>query len=254
MSLKVLLLEDEKAAARRLQQMLEQLRPGLQVLAVCETVQETLEWLRDHPAPELVISDIQLADGTSFEVFARAQLKVPVIFITAYDTYMLQAFKVNSIDYILKPVDKEELQAALDKYDTFHRANILDVRLIHMLQQLPRTGQVYRSRFLIRQGDRLFTVNTDVVRYLRADDKIVLLHTTGPGKYIVDETMEELEQSLDPALFFRLNRSYIAHVDAIRQIHAHFNGRLKIQLADCSDTDIFVSRQRSQEFKRWLNR
>lgn len=252
----ILLLEDEKAAATRMLQLLRELEPQANVLAVLETVKETLHWFKNNPAPDLIISDIQLADGVCFDFFNAVQLNVPVIFITAYDAYMLKAFKVNSIDYILKPIDKEELQAAISKYHALHMAkydSALNHKLLEMMQQLPAATN-YRARFLVKQGEKLLSIATEELAYLRADDKVVFLHTKKGSKHIIDESLNELENVLDPLKFFRLSRSYIAPIETIEKIHSHFNGRLKIELKNCDDKDIFVSKQRATEFKKWLNR
>ncbi len=252
----LLLLEDEKAAARRMLQLLKELEPEAKVIAVIETVKETIDWLKNNAAPNLIISDIQLADGVCFDIFNAVQLKTAVIFTTAYDAYMLRAFKVNSIDYLLKPIDKEELQAALAKYHALHFAKYdatLNYKLLEMIQQLPVAAN-YKSRFLVKQGEKLISITIDEIAYLKADDKIVFLYTTKGNKHIIDESLNELETVLDPQKFFRVNRSYIAPIETIEKIHNHFNGRLKIELRNCDDKEIFVSKQRATDFKKWLNK
>jgi two-component system, LytTR family, response regulator LytT len=251
----ILILEDEKAAAQRMRQLVAEVMPNANILAVIETVKEAVKWLRDssHTA-DMILSDIQLADGLSFEVLEQVQVKIPVIFTTAYDAYTLRAFKLNSIDYLLKPVDKEELQAAFDKYKSLQQPANTAIDFSQLLQQLQQGSPAYKSRFLVKQGDRLSHIPATDAAYMRADDKVILLHTTQKQKYIIDETLDELEKVLDPQTFFRINRSYIAHIQSIGRIHTHFNGRLKIELHHCNDTDIFVSRQRVSDFKQWLNR
>jgi two-component system, LytTR family, response regulator LytT len=251
----ILILEDEKAAAQRMRQLVAEVMPNANILAVIETVKEAVKWLRDssHTA-DMILSDIQLADGLSFEVLEQVQVKIPVIFTTAYDAYTLRAFKLNSIDYLLKPVDKEELQAAFDKYKSLQQPANTAIDFSQLLQQLQQGSPAYKSRFLVKQGDRLSHIPATDAAYMRADDKVILLHTTQKQKYIIDETLDELEKVLDPQTFFRINRSYIAHIQSIGRIHTHFNGRLKIELHHCDDTDIFVSRQRVSDFKQWLNR
>ena len=250
----ILILEDEKAAAQRLRQLVAEVVPSAHILAVLETVKEAVKWLRDNGhTPDIILSDIQLADGLSFEVMEQAQVKTPVIFTTAYDAYTLRAFKLNSIDYLLKPVDKEELQTAFDKYTNLKPAHA-GIDFGQLLQQLQQGSPSYKSRFLVKQGDRLNYVPAAEAAYMRADDKVIFLHSTQGQKYIIDDTLDELDKVLDPHLFFRINRSYIAHIQSIGRIHTHFNGRLKIELHHCDDNDIFVSRQRVSDFKQWLNR
>ncbi len=252
--MRILLLEDEKAAARRLKQLLAEVMPGAEIASTIETVQEGIQWLSTSGSEvDIILSDIQLADGLSFEIFEQVQVKIPIIFTTAYDAYTLRAFKLNSIDYLLKPIDKEELKAAFDKYRGLQQDNV-PPDFSRLLQQLQQGGTSHKSRFLVKQGDRLSYVPVADVAYMRADDKVIFLHTMQQQKYIIDETLDELEKILDPQVFFRINRSYIAHIQSIGRIHTHFNGRLKIELKHCDDNDIFVSRQRVSDFKHWLNR
>ncbi|MGN6477625.1 MAG: LytR/AlgR family response regulator transcription factor [Flavipsychrobacter sp.] len=249
----ILLLEDEKAAAESLKKLLEDIRRDVRVVAICESVKESVAWLMANPAPDLIVSDIQLADGISFEIFAKMPVTAPVIFTTAYDSYMLRAFKVNSVDYLLKPIDAEELAAALEKYERLHNNSSANNHLLSMLQQISQAKPIYRTRFLIKQGDGFSYKPTEDVFYIHADDKLTTIHTSDGNKYLVNETLDELEQSLDPSRFFRISRSYITHIDAIESIRNHFNGRLKLKLRYCSDEDVYVSRQRVTDFKSWLN-
>lgn len=252
----VLLLEDEKNAAIRLQELLAEVAPEAVVIDVLETVAETLQWFKSSKQkPDIILSDIQLADGLSIDAFAQLDIKIPVVFTTAYDAYTLKAFKLNSIDYMLKPIDKDELKAALNKYHALHTAESdIDPKLLSVIQNIVTGKASYRSRFLLRRGERLFTVPTEEIAFVRADDKIVYLLTKGKQKHIIDESLEELEKTLDPALFFRINRTYIVQLSTIDKISNHFNGRLKINLHHCDDEDIFVSKSRATEFKKWLNR
>jgi len=250
----ILLIEDEAATARQIQKMVQEAIPGSHVVYVAESIKESVQWLTCNPHPDLILSDIELADGISFEIFRQVKLTVPVIFITAYNAYMQQAFKVNSIDYLLKPLDIEELKAAFTKYKMLssrHDETIHDT-LSAMLSDMTRRSANYKSRFLVRTGERLSTVSVNDVSYLRADDKIVFLHTL-KNKYIIDEPLDALEQVLDPKKFFRLNRRYIAPIESIEKIITHFNGKLKITLQHSDDDEIFVSREKASAFKGWLN-
>jgi len=250
----VLILEDEKAAATRLLQLLKAAAPGATVLAVLESVKDAVQWLEENVTPDLILSDIQLADGLSLEVFRSAGVHVPVIFTTAYDAYALNAFKLNSIDYLLKPIDKDELRTAIDKYRSLHKPAGINKQLMDLFSTIAPGAARYKSRFLIRQGERLITIPVEDVTYVRADDKVVWLHTTKKQKHIIDETLDDLETVLHPDMFFRINRTYIAPLASIDKIHNHFNGRLKISLRDNSDDDIFVSRARAVAFKKWLGK
>lgn len=251
----ILIMEDEANAALRMRQLIFSAEPDAHVVGVLETVKEALAWFRTNEPPDLALSDIQLADGLSLDVFRQINTVVPVIFTTAFDAYTLQAFKLNSIDYLLKPIDAGELQAALDKYHKL-RKNDADIsgRLMQLIQHFPPGLTAFKSRFLVKQADRLMTIAAADVAFVRADDKVVFLHTRGGDKYIIDDTLDELEKQLDPKTFFRISRTYIAPLDSIVKINNHFNGRLKITLAGSGDNDIFVSRARAGAFKEWLNK
>ena len=250
----ILVLEDEQAAAIRLQELLKEVVPAAVVLDVLETVKEAVAWFKNNEAPDIILSDIQLADGLSLDVFKHVNTSAPVIFTTAYDAYTLSAFKLNSIDYLLKPIDREELKAAFAKYQNLRsQQDGLSKKMLDIIQNIAGGKMAHKSRFLIRQGDRLITIPVEEVAYVRADDKVVFLHTTQSKKYIIDDSLDELETTLDPKIFFRINRTYIAPLASIEKIHNHFNGRLKISLAGNDDPEIFVSRARAAAFKKWLD-
>lgn len=253
--MKILILEDEQAAAERLQTQLKAVAPEAEIIDILESVRQAMRWFKDNDTPDLILSDIQLADGLSLDVFKKVNTTAPVIFTTAYDAYTLRAFKLNSIDYLLKPIDADELKAAIDKYRSIYtKKENMDRKFLDLFQNIAAGKANYKSRFLIKQGDRLITVPVDEVAFVRADDKVVFLHTTDGRKHIIDEPLDELESMLDPNVFFRINRTYIAPLSSIDKIHNHFNGRLKITLLKSDDTDIFVSRARATAFKQWLNK
>jgi len=253
--MKLLIIEDEAAAAHHLRALIQQRSADIQILAVLETVRASTIWLQQHPSPDLILSDIQLADGTCFELFKTIKVTAPIIFITAYDEYMQQAFKMHSIDYLLKPVDEQELNTALDKYLQLKhqfQQNLQD-RLWQVLNDYPKPGGSYKSRFLIKTGDNLSTIPVEQVAFLRADDRIVWLHDNQHRKYIIDESLDNLEKVLDPRLFFRINRRYITGIAAIDKIQHHFNGKLLIRLKTWDDPEIFISREKARLFKTWLD-
>jgi DNA-binding LytR/AlgR family response regulator len=245
----ILLIEDETAAAKQLRKMILETEPSFRVMTVLESVRETVLWLQTH-TPDLIISDIQLADGISFDIFGAVKTNIPVIFTTAYDEYMQRAFKINSIDYLLKPIDKTELAAAFNKFRSLqtHPADIFN-KLSGILKNMP----VAKSRFLVKKGSQYVMVTTDDISFIKADVKIVFLHTNAGDKYIIDESLDELEQLLDTAKFFRLNRRYLVPATSIQKIHSHFNGRLKIEVKGTDDKEIFVSKEKAAQFKLWLN-
>lgn len=252
--MKVLILEDEAAAARRLQKLIATAEPAATVVAILESIQQAREWIMTHPAPDIILSDIHLADGLALELFQQITIQSPVIFTTAYDAYTLKAFKLNSIDYLLKPIDIDELKAAFAKYYTLHVTSAnMPAQLAELMKHITAGKEIYRSRFLVKLGDRLTVVPITEVAYIRADDKVVFLHTTAGKKYLIDDPLDELIKTMDPSAFFRLNRTYIASLDSIDKIHHHFNGRLKIELKHSDDADIFVSRARVPDFKKWLD-
>lgn len=249
----ILLIEDEAAAAQRLKELVLQLEPTAKVTSPIESVKEAVHWLEANDSPDLIISDVQLADGICFDIFKQVKITVPVIFTTAYDAYMLRAFKVNSIDYLLKPIDPGDLRFAFSKYHALKQDGraMLAEGLKGLVQQLK--GETHKTRFLVKQADRLLTIHESNVRWLMADGNLVYLCTDTGERYIIDDPLDELETLLAPGLFFRLNRQYIARINAIEQIYNHFNGRLKISLGHSKDDEVFVSREKATAFKKWLD-
>lgn len=250
----VLLIEDETAAAGQMKQLMGRLAPDMRVVAVLESIREAVTWLAANPAPDLIITDIQLADGDCFEIFRLVKITAPVIFTTAYDEFMQQAFKVNSVDYLLKPIDPVELAAALQKYRDLYTRNVAPSPggLQHLLDGV-LANRRYKSRFLVRRAARLSVVPVTDIAYLNAEGRLVMLHTLAGEKYLVDEALDQLEQVLDPLVFFRLNRKYIVPLTAIERIQPDLNGKLWIRIRDCADEQVFVSREKAGAFKAWLD-
>ncbi|GGF24543.1 LytR/AlgR family response regulator transcription factor [Hymenobacter cavernae] len=253
----VLLLEDEYPAAERLQRLLQQAAPDAEVVAVLDSVSSTLTWLAAHPAPDLILSDIQLADGLSLEVFEQAIVSSPVIFTTAYDAYAIQAFKANSVDYLLKPVKLAELQTALTKLRQWRTpaAPAPDdsaQRLERLIESLPRPNQAYKARFLVRSGEQLLPLLASQIAWCQSRNEVTTLTATDGRRYVVDYTLEQLEKLLDPQQFFRLNRQFIAHLQAVQRLHPYFNGKLKLDLAPAPSEEVVVSREKANALKSWL--
>jgi DNA-binding LytR/AlgR family response regulator len=245
----VVIIEDEKLAAERLITLLKQCDSSIEVLACLESVEESVQFLSSHPHPGLLLLDIHLSDGQCFEIFKKINYQNPVIFTTAYDQYAMEAFRIFSIDYILKPVTQQSLAAAINKLRSlpvsFSNTDIN--RLSSLLNQ-----QRYKKRFLGKVGQRLFFIPAEQVAYFRADNKIVYLTDHGGNRYVVDYTMEQLTELLNPRQFFRLNRSYIVCIDAIQQVKPYYNSRLKLSLAgNSSAEEMIVSRDRVADFKLW---
>jgi two-component system LytT family response regulator len=263
-SLRILILEDEYPAAERLQRLLAQAAPEAEVLAVLDTVAGAVAWLATHPAPGLILSDIQLADGLSLDVFAQTVVRSPVIFTTAYDQYALQAFRANGIDYLLKPLKLNELQAALAKRHLFatdeadrpkEEAAALPAasfNLERLLDALPQQRRPYKTRFLVRQGESLLPLPTTEVAWCWSRHETVTLATHDGRRFVVEYTLEQLEGLLDPSQFFRLNRQFLAQLPAVRRLVPHFGGKLLVELAPAPSDEVLVSKEKASAVKHWL--
>lgn len=254
--MRILIIEDEPQAAQRLEKLLQELVPGADILAKIDTVKKAVQWLSANTPPALILMDIQLADGISFQIFDQHTVTSPVIFTTAYDEYALKAFKVNSIDYILKPVDKEELQAALQKlHNMVRNAPAGNQALLDNIHEAVRMlTKKHKTRFVIKVGEHLKTIETSSILYFYSQEKTTFCHTADNRNLILDFTLEQLEELLDPEKFFRINRKYLVSAGAINDIVSYTNSRLKLILRDSPDNDIIVARERVQEFRDWLDR
>lgn len=249
--MKVIVVEDERLAAERLTTLLQEYDPAVKVMACLESVEETVAYLKSHAHPDLLLLDIHLSDGRSFDIFNQVQYNRPVVFTTAYDQYALEAFKMFSVDYILKPVAGEALAAALNKYRHIATSfNLPDYnRLVPHLQE-----QHTKKRFLGKVGQRLFFIETADIAFFQADNKIVYLVDKNANRYVVDYTMERLEAALDPKEFFRLNRRYMVRISAIEQVKPYFNNRLKLLVKGAQQQDeMVVSRERVADFRQWAD-
>ena len=251
--LDVLIIEDEKPAARRLERMLSDL--GLATGQVLHSVEESLQWFQENPHPDLIFLDIQLSDGLSFEIFDLLEIRSSIIFTTAYDEYALQAFKLNSIDYLLKPIDEEELKRAVEKFRSRTAATArpmaVDFEDIKKLLVNP-IDREYKKRFTVRVGQHLKIIHADEVECFYSENKGSYASTTEGRSYLLDTTLEQLETELSPELFFRVSRKYIVHVNHIRDIISYTNSRLQIKLNKAGEQEIIVSRERVKDFKLWL--
>lgn len=250
--MKVLIVEDETLAAQRLQHLVKEYDPTIEIVGVSESVEETIEVVQKQPLPDLLLMDIQLSDGYSFEVFKRIDIRKPVIFTTAYDQFALEAFKHFSIDYILKPVTAFALKSALDKYKLM--SSYLSPNYQGLLSAIAsiQPANEYKNRFLAKVGQRLFFVEVNDVAFFQADNKIVYLVDKDGNRFVIDYTLEKLEAVLDQKLFFRLNRKFIVKVSAIDHIKPFYNNRLKLSVKGASSSDeMIISRERVAEFKAW---
>ncbi len=252
--MRVIIIEDEAPAFRRLQKLLEEHDESIEIIEVLDSVEDSVKWLQNHQQPDLIFSDIQLSDGISFEIYEQVKLSTPVIFTTAFDEYMLKAFRVNSIDYLLKPIKPEELQQAIQKYRDLYAQNALPRQdLGDLLQQVQLNGQQYKSRFLVKQGDRLLSVETDQIAYFMTRHGVVHLVTNENKKYLMDQSLDVLMSQLNPQRFFRVNRQFIVHFPSIVTVHRYHKGKLLVDLKPKPMDDLVVSAEKSSELKEWLD-
>lgn len=251
--MKILIIEDEKLNSARLQRILKEVLHSVEILAVLETVTESVIWFRENPRPDVVLMDIRLADGLSFDIFAQTSVSCPVIFTTAYDEYAVRAFKVNGIDYLLKPIEKDELAAALQKVRPVADSPV-DFNLLQLLQVFKERNQVYRKRFLLPSYDGFKTVSVEDIDLAYSEFKLTHLVLKNGTVETVPQSMEDLEDELDPDSFFRANRQVIVGVHCIESIQNDFNGKLRILLKRNTDNEVLVSREKAPLLKAWLDR
>lgn len=251
--MRVLIVEDEVEAAARLSRLLTELKPGVSIVGTLDSVKGTTQWLTQNPQPELIFMDIQLADGLSFEIFEKVEVKSPVIFTTAYNEYALKAFKVNSIDYILKPLDQDEVAAAFRKFEHLTQGSSQAQLLESIGVAMQMLNKRYKERFVIKVGEHLKSIEVTDILYFYSLEKTTFAQTHD-RKHILDFTLDQLEGLLDPVKYFRINRKYIVSVSSIRDMVSHTNSRLKLLLKSSDDDDVIVARERVQEFKDWLDR
>jgi DNA-binding LytR/AlgR family response regulator len=249
----VLLIEDEEPASTRLKKLLNTVDPTLEVLTVLVSVKSAIDWLSTNPPPDLIIMDIQLSDGVSFDIFNEVEIKCPVIFTTAYDQYALQAFKVNSVDYLLKPVKAEELKNALDKYQKlFKEKKSPEIDYATLLSALSKGKDEFQKRIVIRYGEIIKTVEIADIAYFYTESKINFLFTFKNQRFSVDHNLDELEHILNPKEFFRINRQFIINIKAIDKMVTVSKSRVKLSLNPPCEIETIVSTERSSYFKEWL--
>jgi len=248
----ILIIEDEPQAAQRVEKLVETIVPDSKIVAILDSVKSSVQWFNANPSPDLVIMDIQLADGISFQIFEQCAVKSAVIFTTAYDEYALKAFKVNSIDYILKPVDADELKHAIQKYKSLTTAP--DKMLESIGYAVQMLTKKFKERFVIKVGEHLKSIEANDILFFFSLEKTTFAQTADGRKHILDFTIDQLEGLLDTSKFFRINRKYMVNVKSIQDMISHSNSRLKLVLKTCDDTDVIVARERVQEFRDWLDK
>ncbi len=254
--MKTLIIEDEHLTAQRIKELLLRIDPEIRVLSIIDSVKKAVQWFKQHEKPDLVFMDIQLADGLSFDIFTQVEIEYPIIFITAYQEYAIKAFKVNSVDYLLKPIAEEDLRSALARYQRYFNLEltfpVIGNELLNSIKQM--IHKPYKSRFMVKIGDRIKSLDVKQILYFFSLDKGTYLHTSENRNYVIDYTLDALGEIVDPALFHRINRRYMISPTSISDMITLSGSKLKIVLLHSDDTDIFISRERLAAFKEWLDR
>ena len=249
--MKVFIVEDEIPAAEQLSRLVLKLYPDTEIIGRADSIESAVRFFKKNVSPDLVFMDIQLADGLSFDIFSQVEMNTPVIFTTAFDQYALKAFKVNSVDYLLKPIEEEELRAAIQKHRQLKGKQSLSADLVQLLSAFKKP--VYRERLMSRRGAQFLSLKTENLAYCYADDKICFLVDRSGSKYLSEDTLSQLEEDLNPSTFFRINRGMLVHIDSIKKVHAWLGSRLKLELSPGTELDTIVSRNKVNDFKAWFD-
>jgi len=251
--MRVVIVEDEKAAAENLRFLLSELDPSIEIDAIIDTVSGAVAYFSKENRAELAFFDIHLADGISFEIFEKVEVHVPLIFTTAYDEYAIKAFKVNSVDYLLKPIDEDELSEAMAKFKNTRQNVPVGNQLQQMLQLLNTERKTYKSSFLMRLRDTFIPLSVDTIAYFTIDTGVVKAITFENKSYAIDEKLEDIEGELDPNLFFRANRQFIVQRKAIKSLQLYFNGKLILNMDPKPQDQIVISKAKAPQLKKWMN-
>ena len=249
--MKVIIIEDEKPAAEKLLKGIQKADPAIEISAVLNNVKDSVDWLRQNPMPDLLFMDIELSDGLSFKIFEALAINSPVIFCTAFDEYWQEAFEHNSIDYLLKPVKQEKLEAALNKYDKLKQHFAAGFQqLLQWQQQSASNG--YKKRFLVKRGTDYISVKTGDIAYFYAAHKLVCMVNSSNQKFILDQSLADIEKQLDPAQFYRVNRKYLIQLNAIKKIKTYPKSKLQLEVEPVVNEDIVISQENVSAFKEWM--
>lgn len=250
--MKVVLVEDEHFAAEKLAQLLQKIEPDINIIQVLESVEESANWFSDNPPPDLIFMDIQLDDGISFEIFDAIKIDTPIIFTTAFDEYAIRAFKVNSVDYLLKPIEEKALETALSKFKNLHsEKQDFTERISKVIEQI---STKYKSRFFLKIGTHFQSIQVPEICCFFVEERNTFLNTISGKTYDLDFSLEQLQKIIDPNKFFRVNRNYFVNINCISKINSYSTNRLKLQLRNNSADGIIVSRDKVGEFKQWMGR
>lgn len=251
----IAIIEDEAPALSRIKNLLAEVAPHSTIVFTADSIESAIVLFKKYTTIDLALFDIELADGQSFEILKQTEITCPIIFTTAYDEYALKAFKLNSIDYLLKPIDKVELENAITKFNTLqHFRSDYTTRLQSLIERFVPQPASYKSRFLIKNGTKLISLSVEDIAFFNASEKVVYVYTCTNQKYVIDHSLDELGKMLDPKFFFQLNRQFIANINAIKSIHSYFNGKLKVELLPQTTDEVVVSREKASEFKQWLDK
>lgn len=250
MNMTAVIIVDERLATERLIDLLNQTAPDIEIITSLESVEQSINWLSANPLPDLIFMDIQLDDGISFEILETLKIEVPVIFTTAYNEYAIKAFKVNSVDYLLKPVDKAALGKALDKFRKVFRTTDMEEKLSRVVEQISKP---WKTRFFVKVGSRFQSIPVTEISCFYVEEKCTFLKTIGNKNYALDYSLDQLQKRIDPNTFFRINRGYIVNIRFIADIISYSTNRLKLKIENCDEEGLIVSRDKVAEFKLWLD-
>lgn len=251
--MKVLILEDESLAADRIRRLIADIDPSIEILADIKSIEEGLAWFEANEAPDLIISDIRLLDGLSFELFKQIKIETPVIFTTAYDQYAIKAFEVNSIDYLLKPIQKEKLQSSIERHIKRTESQKFPADFSNLYDLIQNQKKAFKSRFMIKAGQKILALPVEKIAYFFSQHKLTYAVTREGKKYPIDQPLEVVDSQLDPKVFFRANRQYLISIESIAEIEPYFKGRLKVSLQPTAADELTISAERTPEFKHWLD-
>jgi len=251
--MKTIIIEDEKLSADHLQRLLKRIDSSIEIVATIDSVKKSIEVFTTGIKADLLFVDIHLADGLSFEIFSKIKIETPVIFTTAYDEYAIKAFKLNSVDYLLKPIAIDDLKTSLDKFkklNTIYQSNVIE----DIATAYRNINKQNKNRFMVKMGDTISSIKSEDIAHFIFEDGLVVLVTSANKRYTVDYTLDNLEELISPDMFFRINRKVVINISSIQKINPYFNSRLKITSGDLTDEDAIVSRERVNDFKSWLDK
>ena len=248
--MKVIIIEDEKPAAEKLLKAIQKVDPSVEVAAVLNSVRKSVDWLQQNPMTDLLFMDIELSDGLSFKIFETISINSPVIFCTAFDEYWQEAFEHNSIDYLLKPVKQDKLEASLKKYEKLKQHFAAGLQQLLLWQQLGANG--YKKRFLVKRGTDYISVKAEDIAYFYAAHKLVCMVDNKSQKFILDQSLADIEKQLDPAQFYRVNRKYLINLNAIRKIKSYPKSKLQLEIDPVVNEDVIISQENVASFKEWM--